>query len=92
MTGRYSAVEISCWSHRANVLPVKDLNYRLNLPDADIRRALRSARTSQAIQTLLRFDEVCMLAVTVTVDVPLLSYSPAAVEEFNSSLQCIHEI
>ena len=90
MPGRYSAVEISCWSHRADVLPVKDLNYRLNLPDEDVRHALRSARTFQAIQTLLQFDEVCLLAATV--DVPLLSYSTAAAEEFNSSLQSIHEI
>lgn len=68
------------------MLPVKDLNFRLDIPDADVRHVLRSARTSQAIQTLLQFDEVCMLAVTVTVDFPLLSYSPAAAEEFNSSL------
>ena len=79
-----------CWSHRANELPVKDLNYRIDLPDADVRHVLRSARTFQAIQTLLQFDEVRLLAVIV--DVPLLSYRPATAEEFNSPLRSIHEI
>ena len=74
------------------MLHVKDLNYRLNLPDADVRHALGSSRTFQAIQSLLQFDEVCFLAVTVTVDVPLSSPSLAAAEVFNSLLQSIHEI
>ncbi len=58
MTGRYISVGISLWSFRVNVLPVKDLNYRLNLPDADVRHLLHSTATTQGIHTLLQFDEV----------------------------------
>ncbi|KAH9993327.1 Endonuclease/exonuclease/phosphatase [Russula compacta] len=34
-----------------------DLNYRLNLPDADVRSLVCSVPTSRAIRTLLQFDE-----------------------------------
>ena len=70
--------------------PLKDLNYRLNLPDADVRHLLCSVPTSRGIHTLLQFDEVRMLANAV--DVPLLNYSPPVAEEFYSSLQSIYRI
>lgn len=58
MTGRYVTVGMSPWSFCANVLPVKDLNYRLNLPDEDVRHLLSSNPTTQGIHALLQFDEV----------------------------------
>ncbi len=58
MTGRYIVVRMSPCSFCANVLRVKDLNYRLNLPDADVRHLLSSTPTSQEIHTVLQFDEV----------------------------------
>jgi hypothetical protein len=74
-TGRYFAVEI--WSHCANVLPVIDLNYRISLPDADVRHLLRSVPPSREIHTLLQFDEVGSLAIAVHVTlIKLLSCRP----------------
>jgi hypothetical protein len=64
-TGRYSAVEIR--SHCANMLTVIDLNYRISLPDADVRHLLRSVPPSGGIHTLLQFDEVQSLAIAVHV-------------------------
>lgn len=64
-TGRYGVVGMSPWSFYANPSPVKDLNYRLNLPDADVRSLVCSVPTSRAIRTLLQFDEVRLLTTAV---------------------------
>lgn len=90
MIGRYTTVGISPRPFFVNGLPVIDLNYRLNLPDADVRHLLYSTPTSQGIDALLQFDEVrlfnhcdrCPFHLTL-----LLS-----AEEFYSSLQCIHKV
>lgn len=66
---------------------MKDLNYRLSLPDADVRHLLCSTPTSQEIQTLLQFDEVRLFKYSS--DIPLNHSSPAA-EGFYPSLQSIH--
>lgn len=90
MTGRYVTVGMSPWSLCANVLPVKDLNYRLNLPDADVRHLLYSTHTTQGIHALLEFDEVRLF--DNCNKYPFSNYRFATVEEFYSSLQSIHEI
>jgi phosphatidylinositol-bisphosphatase len=58
MIGRYTTVGISPWSFRVNEFFVIDLNYRLNLPDADVRHMLYPTPTTQGIHSLLQFDEV----------------------------------
>lgn len=63
-----TAFGISPWSFCANELPVKDLNYRLNLPDEDVRHLLCSTPTSQEIHALLQFDEVRACS-TIAMDV-----------------------
>jgi hypothetical protein len=40
---------------------MKDLNYRLNLPDEDIRHLLSLEPAYQGIPTLLQFDQVRLL-------------------------------
>jgi hypothetical protein len=72
------------------MLPLKDLNYRLTLPDPDVRSLLYSGPKPQEIKTLLQFDEVRLLKATSRWS--LLTYSPAAVEEFHSSLQSIRGV
>jgi len=37
---------------------MKDLNYRLNLPDSDVRHILTSVPTTQGISALLQYDEL----------------------------------
>jgi hypothetical protein len=49
------------------VPPTIDLNYRVNLPDADVRHLLHSVPPSYGIHTLLQFDEVQLLADVVDV-------------------------
>ena len=89
-TGRYVMVGMSPWSFCANVLPVKDLNYRLNLPDADVRHLLCSIPTTQGIHSLLQFDEVRLF--DNCDKCPFSNYSSAIAEEFYASFQSIHEI
>lgn len=36
-----------------------DLNYRLDLPDADVRGILGSNKWVDRLETLLRYDQVC---------------------------------
>ena len=67
-----------------------DLNYRINLPDADVRHLLRSVPPSRGIHTALQFDEVQLLSNAV--DVTLSKCSLPAAEEFYASLPSIHEI
>ena len=86
---REVTVGISQWLFGANELPVKDLNYRLNLPDADVRHLLCSTPTPQDIHALLQFDEVRLFEYSS--DIPL-NHSSAAAEGFYSSLQSIHGI
>src|SRR5229473_1167205 len=91
MTGRYISVGISLWSFRANVFPVKDLNYRLNLPDADVRHLLHSTATTQGIHTLLQFDEVRLFDHCDRCPFSKLLFCWAA-EEFYPSLRSVHGI
>ena len=86
---REVTVGISPWLFGANELPVKDLNYRLNLPDADVRHLLCSTPTPQDIHALLQFDEVRLFEYSS--DIPSY-HSSAAAEGFYSSLQSIHGI
>jgi hypothetical protein len=53
-----------------------DLNYRVNLPDADVRYLLHSVPPPHGIHTLLQFDEVQLLgdAVDVTLLIKFLSH------------------
>jgi hypothetical protein len=90
MTGRYVTVGMSPWSFCANVLPVEDLNYRLNLPDEDVRHLLCSIPTTQGIHALLQFDEVRLFDKYDRC--PFLKLLFAAAEEFYSWLQSIHGI
>ena len=81
---------MSPWSFCANVLPVKDLNYRLNLPDADVRHLLCSIPTTQGTHALLQFDEVRL---SDNCDRCRFSnYSSAVAKEFYAPLQSIRGI
>lgn len=74
----------------ANVLLVEDLNYRLILPDEDVRHLLCSIPTAQGIHSLLQFDEVRLL--NKSDRCPFSNDSSAAAEEFYSSFWSIHRI
>jgi hypothetical protein len=47
---------------------MKDLNYRLNLSDADVRHLLSLEPAFQGIPTLLQFDQVRLLIVVSALD------------------------
>ena len=82
-------VGIILWSSCADEISGKDLNYRLNLPDEDVRHLLSSTPTSQGIHSLLQFDEVRLFG---HCRMSLSSYSFAAAEGLYSSLQSIRGI
>jgi hypothetical protein len=81
---------MSPWALCANVLPVEDLNYRLKLPDEDVRHLLCSTPTAQEIHALLQFDEVRLF--NNSDRCPFSNYSSATAEELYSSLWSIHGI